>query len=60
MRRLLVLGSLIAVAWWLVTRRRPAPVRVLVGYADGSALEPADGSPERERLLSAARAALRA
>jgi hypothetical protein len=60
MRRLLVLGALIAGAWWLLTRRRPTPVRVVVGYADGSAIEPHDGSPERDRLLAAAGDALRA
>ena len=58
MRRLLVLASLAAAAWWLLTRRRPTPVRTVVGYADGSAVEPPEQSAERERLLAAARDAL--
>jgi hypothetical protein len=60
MRRLLVLAGLVAVAWWFLTRRRPAPLRVVVGYADGSAIELPDGSLERDRLVASARAALRA
>jgi hypothetical protein len=60
MRKVVVLAAAVAGAWWFLTRRRPDPVRVVVGYADGSALEPPDGSPERERLLHAARGALRA
>jgi hypothetical protein len=58
MRRLLVLASLAAAAWWLLTRRRPAEVRTLVGYTDGSAVAPPDGSSEQERLVAAARDAL--
>jgi len=60
MRKLVVLGLLAALAWWLVSSRRtpPAP-RVAVGFDDGTerTLEP--GSPERELLLGAALEALR-
>jgi hypothetical protein len=59
MRRLLVVAGLAAAAWWFLTRRRPAPVRVVVGYADGSAIELPDGSLEQERLVASARDALR-
>jgi hypothetical protein len=59
MRRLLVLAGVAVAAWWFLTRRRPTPLRVVVGYADGSAIELPDGSWERERLVSSARDALR-
>jgi hypothetical protein len=59
MRRLLVLIGLAAAAWWFLTRRRPESLRVVVGFADGSAIEPPDGSLERERLVTTARDALR-
>jgi hypothetical protein len=59
-RKLLVLAGLAAAAWWFLTRHRPAPLRVVVGYADGSAIELPDGSLERERLVVSARDALRA
>jgi hypothetical protein len=59
MFRLLALAALVAAAWWLLTRRRPAPIRVVVGYADGSAIEPPEGSLEQERLVASARDALR-
>ena len=60
MRRLLVVAGLAVAAWWFLTRRRPAPVRVVVGYADGSAIELPDGSLEQERLVASVRDALRA
>jgi hypothetical protein len=58
MRKLIVLAALAAVAWWFFRRSRPAAVRVSVGYVDGSAVSPAEGSPEHERLADVARAAL--
>jgi len=58
MRRLLVIAGLAVAAWWFLTRRRPAPLRVVVGYEDGSAVEVPDGSLEGERLVASARAAL--
>jgi hypothetical protein len=58
MRRLVILISLVGAAWWLLSRRRPQAVRVSVGYVDGSAVSPPDGSPEQERLAAAARGAL--
>jgi hypothetical protein len=59
MRKLIFIALLAAAAWWLLTRRRPAPLRVVVGYADGSAVEPPEGSLEQERLVASARDALR-
>jgi hypothetical protein len=58
MRRLLVLIGLAAAAWWFLSRRRPELLRVVVGFADGSAIEPPHGSLERERLVTTARDAL--
>jgi hypothetical protein len=58
MRKLVVLASLVAAAWWFFTRRRTVGDRVSVGYVDGSAVSPAEGSPEHERLAQAARGAL--
>lgn len=58
MRKLVLLASLAAAAWWFFTRRRPAADRVSVGYVDGSAVSPADGSPDHERLAQVARSVL--
>jgi hypothetical protein len=58
MRRLLVLASLAAAAWWLLTRSRTHAARVTVGYVDGSAVSPPDGSAEREPFVAVARGAL--
>jgi hypothetical protein len=60
MRKLVVLAALVGAAWWFFTRKRPAGDRVSVGYVDGSAISPAEGSPEHERLAQAARSALEA
>jgi hypothetical protein len=57
-RRLLVLASLAAAAWWLLTRKRETGVRATIGYADGSAVSPSEGSTDHERLVAAARDAL--
>jgi hypothetical protein len=50
---------LAALGTWLVLRRRtPDGLRVVVGWEDGSELELAAGSEERERLAAVARGAL--
>ncbi len=45
-----------AIAAWLLLRRRGSGDgrRVLVAWADGSELELASGTPERDRLLAIA------
>jgi hypothetical protein len=58
MRKLVVLAGLVAAAWWFFTRRRPPGDRVSVGYVDGSAVSPPEGSREHERLAEAARSVL--
>lgn len=58
MRRLLGLAGLLAAGWWLLRRGREAAPRAVVGYVDGSSITLEDGSPELERLVTAARKAL--
>jgi hypothetical protein len=55
MRRLLLLLGAGGALWWLARRRRDREPRAVVGYADGSSVEPAPGSVEHERLIAAAR-----
>ena len=58
MRRLLVLAALAGAVFWLLQRRNASATRAAIGYADGSSLTLEPGSPELERLASAARRAL--
>ena len=44
--------------WALLRRGRPDARRVVVGWADGSELEPAGGTPERARLVAVAEGVL--
>ena len=55
MRRAASLAVLVALAWWLVRRRRGAPESgATIGYADGSSVSLEPGSPELDRLLQVA------
>jgi hypothetical protein len=56
----IVLGLVLAAlgAWLVLRRRTPDGLRVVVGWEDGSELELAAGSEERERLVTLARGAL--
>jgi hypothetical protein len=57
-RRLLVLAGLAAAGWWFFRRReKPDADGVTIGYADGSSVTLAAGSPEHDRLASIAAAA---
>ena len=58
LRRLVVLAAVAvpALALWARCRRGSAAERVTLGYADGSAVTLAAGSPGAERLLALARA----
>ena len=58
MRRLVVLVALAAAAWALLGRRRPRGPEATVGYEDGSAVTLAEGAPELDALVRAAREAL--
>jgi hypothetical protein len=54
-RRLVLLAVAAVVVWWLVYgRRRKDDVGATIGFADGSAVTFAPGSPELERLLQIA------
>jgi hypothetical protein len=55
-----LLGLVLAAlgAWLVLRRRTPDGLRVVVGWEDGSELELAAGSEERERLAAVARGAL--
>lgn len=44
--------------WALLRRGRPDHRRVVVGWADGSELEPAEGTQERDRLVAVAEGVL--
>lgn len=56
LRRLVALAAVAgpALALWVRHRRGAAAERVTLGYADGSALTLAAGSPGAERLLALA------
>ena len=55
MRRLLVLALLGGLAWWFLGRRgTDVESSATIGYADGSSVTLAAGSPELERLLQIA------
>ncbi len=58
LRRLVALVAVAgpALALWARHRRGAAAERVTLGYADGSAVTLAGGSPGAERLLALARA----
>ena len=52
MRRLLFLALLAGLAWWFLGRRRgEVESSATIGYADGSSVTLAAGSPELDRLL---------
>lgn len=44
--------------WALLRRGQPDTRRVVISWADGSELEPAEGSQERARLVAVAEAVL--
>lgn len=51
MRRLFALALIGGLAWWFLGRRRTdVESSVTIGYADGSSVTPAAGSPELDRL----------
>ena len=55
MRRLFSLSLLAGLAWWFLGRRRePEHQGATIGYADGSSVTLAAGSPELERLQTIA------
>lgn len=56
--KLVALGLAVLVLLALLRRARPDPRRVVVAWADGSELELAGGTPERERLVALAEGVL--
>jgi hypothetical protein len=60
MRKLVALGGLAAIVWWLRGRHAgEVRTRATLGYDDGSSLTLDTGAPELDNLLRIARGALR-